>query len=43
MTQTVNLTNQLRWLAPLLALKDGVDAHDRPKQTWEDKRVLYYC
>lgn len=43
MTQTVNLTNQLRWIATLLELKDGIDAHDRPKQTWEDKRVLYYA
>lgn len=40
---TTPLTNQLRWVAKLLELEDGVDADDRPLQTWNPKRDLYYA
>ena len=36
------LTNQLRWIAKLLALVSSVDEDDRPVQSWQPVRDLRY-
>lgn len=36
------LTNRLKWKADLLELKTGQDEDDRPQETWEKKRTIYY-
>ncbi|WP_261809550.1 phage head closure protein [Levilactobacillus humaensis] len=36
------LTNELKWVAQLLALKDSLDEYDRSVQTWPVVRSLRY-
>jgi len=39
---TKRLTNKIRHRASLLKLVNGVDENDRPAETWEPVRTVYY-